>query len=402
MKKFSSGFLSLVVALALLEILSRALVTIRIDQLASDNKEEPWYVYSPELGWERKPGFNGTYAGIPRHFNSEGYLFGDDEKLTDNSTKKILFIGDSNTFGNDSPIEKAFPSLVDSALTNAVTVNLSVPGYTSFQGKLQLKRALSRFRPDVIVVSFNFNDRRYVLHENDIDGAAMFRRTYEQAQWAERMALLEKSYLVRAVRAALRRVGVVKGTIHQPVMVNDLVPRVSPFVYEENLTEIATTARQEDIPLIFLLLRDNPQQVEYLHEGIALLERAQPDSAIHVLESASRAKTLFVSLARLYLKAAYEQVGEPNKAHEAAVIQTPQSSLHGGHPIRLDKQYNEIMIRVAKQCGVTVVDGAAELEKTPFVYYDFCHFDTTGHKKIAEVLLPHLQSLLAQNAKGGL
>jgi lysophospholipase L1-like esterase len=268
MKKLFSGILSLAIALLVLELFARVTMTVRVDQLENEGKEEPWFIYSSELGWERKPGFHGTYAGIPRRFDDEGFLFGDGEKLSDKRSRKILFLGDSNTFGNDSPIEKSFPSLIDSALADAVTINMASPGYSSYQGRIVFQRALKRFRPDVLFVSFNFNDRRYVLREEDVDGETMFQRTYEQARWQARLDVLRRSYVFRILYSALRHAGLIETDVARPVMLNRLPARVSPETYRRNLTEISAIARREQIPVVFLLLRDNPRETIYLNQGV--------------------------------------------------------------------------------------------------------------------------------------
>ena len=52
------------------------------------------------------------------------------------------------------------------------------------------------------------------------------------------------------------------------------------------------------------------------------------------------------------------------------------------------------MREVGEKMNVEVVDGAKELEERKSVYYDFCHFDTTGHRMIGELLAARIDSLL--------
>ena len=63
---------------------------------------------------------------------------------------------------------------------------------------------------------------------------------------------------------------------------------------------------------------------------------------------------------------------------------------HGGYPIALDSEYNRIMRDVAEQFGDQVIDAGSELDKTPGVYFDCCHFDGYGHailgKLVADVI----------------
>lgn len=394
MKKFLTGMLSLLIALVIVEFFARAIFVFAHDADVEKKKEEDWFVYSADLGWERKPGFNGTFAGVPRSFDQNGFLTGDEQKLSDGSKKKILFIGDSNTFGNDSPVETIFPSLVDSLLPDAVTLNLAAPGYTSYQGKILLMKVLQWLHPDVIVVAFNYNDRRYVLSPQDTDSKQTFRHIYELSRQQQWIAIFEKSYAFRALRSGLRSIGIVSEEKVLPVPVDSLVPRVSPENYETNLREMAAVAQQNQIPLLFLLLSDNPIQTQYLRYGVQQLERGQPDSAIESLSIATRERNLFTTLGRIYLAKAYRVTGREEDARRVSIIECPHRFLHGTDPIWLDTDYNRIMREVGKKFNVEVIDGAKELEQRRSVYYDFCHFDTTGHRIIAELLASRIDSLL--------
>lgn len=393
MKKVSSGLLSLVIALLLFEGLSRIVGSFVHD--AAENNIEDWYVYSPELGWERKPGFEGIVTTTERTFDAEGFLEGDAPKLADSTKKKILFVGDSNVFGNDQPASKTFVALVDSLLPDAVTINLSAPGYSSYQGMILFRRALKRFHPDVVVVSFNYNDRRYVLAEEDADGAECFQRTYELAKNEERKRFMENFYVFRSVRFILLQLRI----LHEEkpitsVRIDTLAARVSPERYRENLSTIVHDARMNRIPVVFLLLKDNPVHTEYLTKGIRSLERHDDTAAIEQMKIASLQSTVFRTMAILYLSTAYSASGDSVKARDALLLRNPVNSQHGAFPIHLDGEYNNIMREVGEKHEAAVIDGASVLEKMPSVYYDFCHFDTTGHRMIAELLVPHLRRIL--------
>lgn len=394
MKRLLTGILSFLIALAVIELLARAVFVFVRDADIEKNKEGDWFVYSPDLGWERKPGFDNTFGGVRRSFDQQGFLIGDEGKLSDGVQKKIIFIGDSNTFGNDSPVEKIFPSLVDSLLPAAVTINLAAPGYTSYQGKVLLRKILQRLQPDLIVVSFNYNDRRYVLTPQDADSKETFQHSFELARQQQWIATLEKSYTFRALRSGLRSFGIISNEKVLPVSVDSLFPRVTPENYRTNLSEMAATAQQNRIPVVFLLLSDNPIQTDYLRYGVQQLQRAQPDSAIETLSIATRERNLFMTLGHMYLAKAYRMKGREEYARLVSTMERPNRSLHGGEPIRLDSEYNRIMREVGEKFKIEVIDGAKELERRRSVYYDFCHFDTTGHRMIAELLVGRIGPLL--------
>ena len=67
--------------------------------------------------------------------------------------------------------------------------------------------------------------------------------------------------------------------------------------------------------------------------------------------------------------------------------------MHGGRPIRLDSEYNDIMRTVAKAHRVTLVEAGHRLAQDPSVYLDMCHPDERGHKLIATLLKSRLDGI---------
>lgn len=386
MKKFFSGILSLLIALLVVELVARVSWTLLINYGEATLDQEPWFIYSQELGWQRKPNFAGKIEAVTRCFDSEGWLAGDQEKLSNRTVKKILFVGDSNTFGNDCPVEKTFVALVDSLLPDAVTINAGTAGYTSYQGKIVLARILKRFRPDAIIISFNYNDRRYVAPPDLPDGKEAFEQMYDAATMDERINTLEQSFAFRMLRFVLRKVGLLHDPLIPPADVDSVPVRVSPDDYRRNLREMLEMAKRESIPTYLMVLTDNPIHTAYLKKGLEQLYRSQPDSAIESLRIQLHQTTLFSLLARRYLKHAYMQLGNHEEAKRVGTIEKPVRSIHRGLPAYLDSDYNNILRQVGRELDSEVIEAADELNKRPSVYYDFCHFDTTGHRIIAEII----------------
>ena len=71
MKKILSGILSFIIAIILLELLSRVAFTVAADTSPQKETIEEVLVYSREMGWERKPNFNGKFRGVERKFDEE-------------------------------------------------------------------------------------------------------------------------------------------------------------------------------------------------------------------------------------------------------------------------------------------------------------------------------------------
>lgn len=77
---------------------------------------------------------------------------------------RILFLGDSCTFGAGVEVTETFPAFVERYLAEDVPgtrfecINAGVPGYSLFQGWRLLETEGLAYDPDVIVISFGSND----------------------------------------------------------------------------------------------------------------------------------------------------------------------------------------------------------------------------------------------------
>jgi len=145
---------------------------------------------------------------------------------------------------------------------------------------------------------------------------------------------------------------------------------------------------------MFLLFRDNPVQTEYLRRGIALLHDFQYEPAIENLKIAVQKENTFSDLARKYLAKAYEKKGLLEEV-EQIVVKSPVGGLHGGFPICLDTEYNQIVRDVAQEYELEVIDAASVLDSTPSDYLDFCHPDANGHRNIAHLICERLSEFYA-------
>ena len=177
-----------------------------------------------------------------------------------------------------------------------------------------------------------------------------------------------------------------------------LKPRVDEASYRRNLAQIAQSARQAGIPVLFMLLRDDPMLSEHLRLGIASLGRHDYDMAIAHLNSVVRSRTMFSELARVYLTRAYEAKGDSAKAAETAVIKSIYRSFSGGTLIRPDTDYNAIMKQVAEEYGMPLLEGTAILEKQPSVFIDFCHFNAEGHRLLGTQLASRIAGILGSGS----
>ena len=105
-----------------------------------DLGETAWYQSEPDIGWALRPGYRGpvcwsTGAGAvqtDKVFDARGRAVVDSRQARDAAHRTVVFIGDSNTFGWCVPAPETFVETIDVLLPGVSTVNLGVPGYSSF------------------------------------------------------------------------------------------------------------------------------------------------------------------------------------------------------------------------------------------------------------------------------
>jgi lysophospholipase L1-like esterase len=384
----------IVVALLLLwEGIARIAYTVHLDGA----KQPEWFIYSRSLGWDRRAGFQGRDdCGVDRSFDSRGLVSAEAERLRPKGSGQFraLFLGDSNTYGSCRETDETFVGVVNRLLPHVAAVNLGVNGYTSYQGFKALLEHGERVDPDIVFISFNFNDRRFVLRPEQTDGDAAFGRLYS-SNLIRRAT--EVSYLFWTVSyvssqlnssaqpAATRMIG---DTVAANVRLDQVRPRVDPRGYRENLAKMVQWARQRGTAVAFILLGDSPNLTWQLRQGLRSLDEGNLDQAIAELNEAKddHDDRWFSALARLYLSKAYEQKGQPDKAREVLFMDNAVAGTTGGYPVVLDTEYHKIVHDIAAEHGIPVVDAVRELNKTPDVYWDFCHFDERGHEIVGRLV----------------
>ena len=132
--------------------------------------EGPWYLrtvqYHPILGWSGYPKFVETNDGIDIQTNSLGYRDREPAEGEDGQKLRVLFLGDSFTWGDEVRLEERFTSLLEAScglhcdrLPPIHAINQGIIGYGTAQSFLQylLTREQHRFEL-VILALFTGND----------------------------------------------------------------------------------------------------------------------------------------------------------------------------------------------------------------------------------------------------
>ena len=255
------GLLGLAVPLGLIDGGLRPFVEPRSSIFSTD----------PELGWKLTSGARDEYAGIRIEVNAKGLRGPELDYARRPDGLRILWLGDSVTFGHGiEAVEALFPWRVGALLSERLdrpleTVDAGVGGYAPWQERVWLEREGWRYQPDLVVVAFVLNDltepfalarRGRRLSGWQLSNAARSRLD----RWLSTSALAN---LLREGRARLRfgrdvqRGAAAVGT-HQ---VKRLVADPDAPTWEENwraterdLAGIFASARAQGVPVALALL----------------------------------------------------------------------------------------------------------------------------------------------------
>lgn len=116
------------------------------------------------LGWRLRPGVVDDWAGVTVRINAKGLRGPELPYARESDALRILYLGDSVTFGFRLPeAEHAYPYAVQRHVEAATgrrveTVNSGVGGWSPWQQLVWLRQEGVRYAPDLVVVGFVLND----------------------------------------------------------------------------------------------------------------------------------------------------------------------------------------------------------------------------------------------------
>jgi hypothetical protein len=384
-RKILGGLAVAVVLLILAECGARILISIQADLApVPDPGPKLGVQLSRERGWEAKPGYQGFTFRSKRRYDHRGLLTIDGKQIDEGTTNRILVIGDSNSFAFRALNKDGYPEQLDRLLPSHAVINLAFPGYSSLQGLQTLRLWAEQLNPSIIIASFNFNDRRYVLEPGAQDSLANFKATAARPTQPHPLTRLA---LFKILKYAATKTGLITYEDKDaPYDLGTFIARVPPDAYRANLQNIADLARERGARLIFVVLNDNPHEVGKIRIAAGLIENGDAASATKILTVVMDESATYAALARKFLSRAYEQMNETGKAEDARQMDAVHEAYDGGWPLHLDVVYNEIMREVAIERSVEISEAGRVLNDADNVYFDFCHFNEHGHGLVAQQL----------------
>jgi lysophospholipase L1-like esterase len=261
----------------------------------ADSKQSGIFEGDPLLLWRLKPNLDRVVWDFTVVSTNAQHLRADHElKPKAPGAIRIVCLGDSVTFGyrvppvwperptDYDPSWLPYPMLLEKHLREAnpgrkiEVIAMAVPGYTSHQGLAWLKRDIDWWAPDLLTVSFGWNDASF----SDVPDRESMR-----VNWS---AVLTRWVIDHSQAFAHATHWLRSGTGQAPARPTP-VPRVSEQEYLNNMTEIVRLARGRGAGVIVMgaPYRDqvtNPAEAEMmLHYRFALRDAMQRMN-IHFLE----------------------------------------------------------------------------------------------------------------------
>jgi len=287
--------------------------------------------------------------------------------------------------GYDKASRHTFVKMLDTLLPDTQIINLAFPGYSSLQGLKLLQLLGYWLSPDIIVIAFNFNDRRYVLNETQQD-------KHKNMYWTIAWWLIRRLFPLPYLRKLKKKL--FKNPKEKIIDLDEVYLRVTPLEYKKNLIKLASLSRHLGAKPLFLILNDNPSHTGFLNQSQKTIPYDNLENIKLILEQAIKNNTenWFNYLARIQLAKIYRETNK-SKIQDTLLNVKHFNSIYGGYPIRMDVEYNYLMFEAAKETHTTLVRIGPHLNQFNDSYSDFCHLTHSGHQRAAHLLLQAIQSI---------
>jgi lysophospholipase L1-like esterase len=232
----------------------------------------------PDLIWRLKPRLSGTLATNQLGFRDTTYKA--------NVDYKILLLGDSVSWGDGVRMEQSYPFLLERTLNldypgkTFEVINTGVPGYSTFQQLIYLRKKGIKLKPNIIIHQFCLNDivERYsVLFEYGGDNIFLGVDTRSSIEGLHGWMVTHSRAYERVIRYLVN----FERKKQEYAVINLAKDELSPKLDEawrlvlKELSQIVQIAEQENIPYLLIVapyrfqlenpLNNNQPQVRLQH-----------------------------------------------------------------------------------------------------------------------------------------
>ena len=169
------------------------------------------FLHDDRLGWRLQPGAADRWGGIEVRINERGCRGPVVPYERTARDRRVLYLGDSVTFGYGiARWQDTFPFVADSLIAArdslpVETVNLAVEGYSQWQQAIVMAGEGGRYQPDLVVLGFVLNDVTEMFHLVRFGGAEEgYQMRHAATSRLDRV--LSKSALVYEIQNVVREV----------------------------------------------------------------------------------------------------------------------------------------------------------------------------------------------------
>lgn len=150
------------------------------------------YQFDPEIGYWLLPDQTAYTHDKKVSINTFGCRDKEFNKKTNNSSTRIVAIGDSQTFGNGLEINATWPKQLENTLKNTngdwEVINCGIPATDTWQHEIIARRIIEQYRPDILALAVYVNDIR-----KNPDHKPANITTHQQNEVTQRLIYLAKS-----------------------------------------------------------------------------------------------------------------------------------------------------------------------------------------------------------------
>lgn len=163
-KALVQNFLLVLGSLIFTAILAEILLRVLLPSPIVWKYPQERYLFDPEIGHRLIPNHQAFTHDKTVTVNSQGSRDAEYSKEPAEQVTRILALGDSQTFGNGITIEDTWPKQLERELNaQAVTggyevLNGGLPASDTWQHEILMKRLMSAYNPDMVVLAFYVND----------------------------------------------------------------------------------------------------------------------------------------------------------------------------------------------------------------------------------------------------
>jgi len=140
-------------------------LTLR-DLLDQDFQNKEGYIFQktddPDLPYALNPNTSKIHEDIEYNINRDGLR--DNEYKVEKNGSRIIFLGDSFTWGHNLPLNYTFVKILEKQLQqeyqndNWEVMNFGISGYNTKMEVLLLEKKGLKYSPDIVIVMYDLND----------------------------------------------------------------------------------------------------------------------------------------------------------------------------------------------------------------------------------------------------